>query len=218
MVTKAKDNALASIAELAKGLAEAAEDREKTSGTLKEILNLIGGLDKDDAKALFRDERVQALIEAATDQQAQSSDDPPGTIYSGLIGGQMVKSMTKKPWQENDLRSAVERGEVEMVYYEPRSTVPVVWNGLKRYFVADQEMYVEKIFVDVYKESLAATRAASEHAAWLFKKLQALSPQNRSMVTPGGARARGTADQGWYVPGGGNVGGRSEDEGTGEQT
>lgn len=213
MATKAKASPLANIADLAKGLADAADDRAKTSAILKDILDQIGGLDKEDAKALFKDERVQGLIEAASAELAESSTDRPGTIYPGMIGNVQVKGFTKKPWTESDLRKCVDRGEVEIVRYVPRTTQPVIWNGLVRHFVEDEPMWVETTFIGIYEDSLFQTKAAADHAAWLMKKTDRL--RDPSMVTPNGAKARATGSSGWYVPGGGMIAGRGEEGGEG---
>jgi hypothetical protein len=210
MATKTKETVLGGLADLAKGLAEAAEDREKTSGILKEILGMIGELDKDDAKALFKDERVQALIEAATTEQAQSSIDPPGTIYSGVVGGQVVRGFVKKDWEESHLRAAVENGAMTLVDYEPRTTQVVIWNGLQRQFIADTPMTVEKCFVDVYRDSLKMARDGAEHAQWLFKKRDML--HDPTLVTGNGAKARATGERGHYEPGGGLIALRPSEE------
>lgn len=215
MATKTREAALANIADLAKGLADAAEDQTKRNKLVDGILDEIGSLDKDDAKALFRDERVQALIEAVTEERAESSDDRPGTIYAGMIGSTPVKGFTKKAWTESDLRKEVEKGHATIVRYTPRSTQPVIWNGLVRQFVEDEPMWVEDTFIGIYEESLFATKAAADHAQWLMRKRDTL--RDPSMVTPNGAKARATGSSGWYVPGGGMIAGRGEEGGTGEQ-
>lgn len=198
-MAKTQGEALAEIAELSKTLGEAAEDRAKTDKTLKSILDTIGTLDKDDAKALFKNEQVQRLIELASEEIAESSDSLPGTIGSGPFG-------QKKPWNESDLNKLIEQGKMALVRgYTPWTSIPVFWNGLRRNFVAQEEIDVPQCFVDVYKQHLAAEKQAEQHAAWLFRKRNTLG--DASMANENGFRARGMAGegQGHYVPGGGLV-------------
>lgn len=209
-----QEAALAELGDLGKSLAEAATDRTKQTGILRQILDLIGGLDKDDAKALFKNEKVQTLVEAASTELAQSSDDPPGTIYDAMIGGQLVKSFNSKPWTNGDLKRLQGEGASKMVQYTPRTTQMVGWNGLERHFVADEEMWVEQCFVDVYRDSLRAMKLAAEHVAYNFKKSGHLS--DSSIRSDRGIRARATGDQGYFIPGGGQIAGRGAGEGEGE--
>lgn len=209
-MAKNKDAALAELADLGKSLAEVVEDQEQKQGKLREILDLVGSLDKDDAKALFKDERVQRLIEVATSELAESSDDPPGTVYGGMMGGVMVKGLTKKPWNEADLKRLIREGKAKIVKgYRPEVTRDVFWNGLHRQFVARRRMDVEDTFIGIYEQSLDAEELARQHAEWLFKKRD--SVDDWSIVTTNGARARGTGTSGHYEPGGGMISGRSEE-------
>lgn len=215
-MAKTQEEALSELGDLGKSLAEATTDRVKQGGILRQILDLIGGLDKDDAKALFKNEKVQTLVEAASTELAQSSDDPPGTIYDAVIGGQLIKGFNSKLWTNGDLVRQNGEGASKMVQYTPRTTQMVGWNTLERHFIADEEMWVEQCFVDVYKESLRALKLAAEHAAYNFKKGTHLS--DSSIRSDRGIRARATGDAGHYIPGGGQIAGRGPGEGEGEGT
>lgn len=214
MAGKKESGELSEIASLAAQLQEAAEDTERQQGILGAILEQIGKLDPESAKALFRNEAVQALLERASDEHAASADDPPGTVYAGTIGGVAIKGFVKKEWTEADLRADYERavaagvppgerGAGEPVSFMPFTTKPIFWNGLRRQFVAMKQMRVEQCFIDVYMQSLGAEQLAAQHAAWLFRA--GPPPDDRSMITPEGATARATGSEGHYLPGGGNI-------------
>lgn len=199
MATKTKDAVLSELAELGASLAEVAEDEAKKTATLNKILDSIGGLSKDDARDLFKNEKVQRLIELASDELAEVSTDGPGSIGKGPMG-------QKKQWTEADLSRLIESGQMEMVKnYRPITTPkgPVVWNGLSRHFRARQPITCPGCFIYVYEQHLTAEDLAEQHASWLFRKQNGLS--DPSMMTENGLRARGTGDQGHYVPGGGLV-------------
>jgi hypothetical protein len=200
MATKASA-ALAELAQLGSSLADVAEDKAKQQETLGKILDTIGTLDKDTAKELFKDPQVQRLIELASGELAETSDDRPGSIRSGPFG-------QKKPWNEADLTKLIESGEMEMVRnYRPITTTPVIWNGLRRDFRARQLITCPGCFIYVYEQSLTAQEIAEQHAAWLMRMPGSDRLEDWSVVTEGGLRARGTGTpgHGHYVPGGGNV-------------
>ncbi len=207
---KTKDTALAELADLGKQLAAAAEGQEDTKATLDKILDTITGLDKEDAKALFRNEAVQKMIEMASEGRAQNTDDPPGTVYSGMIGTTVVPGFVKKPWTESDLAKLVADGKMTLVKnYRPITTQLIIWNGLRRQFVARRPITCPDCFVYVYEQHLSAIDLAEQHAAWLFKKTNHVD--DSSILTSNGARARGTGTSGHYEPGGGNISGRAEE-------
>lgn len=205
MATKTKDAALAELAELGASLADDAADAAKKQETLSAILDTIGTLDKDTARDLFKNEKVQRLIELASTELAESSDDRPGSIRTTRDGAPLPFAQ-KKPWTENDLTRMIERGEMEMVHnYRPPTSIPVIWNGLRRNFRAKQSITCPKCFVDVYEQHLTAEDLAEQHAAWLMGKRDTLG--DLSLLTEGGVRSRntGTPGHGHYVPGGGLV-------------
>jgi len=218
-MAKTQDTALAELAELGAALGAAVDDTEKKSHTLKQILDTIGELDPDDAKALFKNEKVQRLIEIATAERAEASDDPPGTVYDGIVGGVVVRGLMKKPWNEADLTRLIEKGEMQLVRnYRPPVTKHVIWNGLGRWFVARRPITCPECFVYVYEQSLDAAELAEQHADYLFKRGAYKDSTGRladpGMITAGGAKARATGEGGYYQPGGGMVhmGERAEQE------
>lgn len=196
------ETALNDLAALGSALASSAGKAKEAEKVKELILEKFATLDTDTAKSLLRDERVQALLEQLTDEQAQSATDPPGTVRSGMIGKTAVNGFTKKEWTEADLRNQPNAAG-KMVTFTPVETLPVFWNGLMRQFIADEEITVEACFKYVYDQHRLATRQGREHAAYLFKKRDTLS--DTSMVTAEGARARGTGEIGWYVAGGGSI-------------
>lgn len=203
-MAKSKDTALAELAELGSALADVVEDTEKKNATLKSILDVIGELDPDDAKALFKNEKIQRLIEVASTDLTESSDDPPGTIRPGMIGGQVVAGFIKKPWNEADLMKLIAQGKMELIRgYRPLTSQPVIWNGLRRNFQARRPIDVPACFVYVYEQSLNETELGEQHAAFLFKKTNVVS--DWSIVNENGIRMRGTGSDGHYIPGGGLV-------------
>jgi len=200
-MAKTQDAALAELADLGKSLGEIVDDQEKKKEILNGILATIGSLDKDDAKALFKNEKVQRLIELASSEMVDSSTLPPGSYMPGPMG-------MKVAWTESHLNKLIADGKMELVRnYRPVSTPhgPIVWNGLVRYFRARQPITVPQCFVDVYEAHLDAEMLAEQHAEWLFRKGDYL--RDRSVLTEGGVRVRGTGGvgQGHYVPGGGLV-------------
>lgn len=201
-VMDAQTDALSDLASLGSALADAAGSQRDKEKIKDQILERIGTLDKDTAKALLRDERIQRLLEMISDEKAQNSSDPPGTIKPGWIGNTQVNGFTKKEWTEADLRKETNAAG-KPVTFIPVETIQVFWNGLMRQFIADEEITVEKCFKDVYDEHRRAMRIAGEHASYLFKKRDNVS--DWSLITAEGARARGLAETGWFVPGGGSV-------------
>jgi len=213
VATKTKDSVLAELAELGASLADAAEDEAKKQETLNKILGSIDGLDKETAKDLFKNEKVQRLIELASEELAESEGDLPGSIRSTKDGAPLPFAQ-KRPWTEGDLQKLLQEGKMKLVEdFMPITTAPVIWNGLRRNFVAMEPMTVASCFVDVYREHLAALKRNEEHVAWLFRKRNDL--RDPSMLTEGGVRMRGSGDRGHYVPGGGNVA-MDDAEGAGE--
>lgn len=193
---------LGDLAKLGAALAEVAGNAEKKTRVIDMIMDKIGSLDKETAKLLVQDERIQNLLEVVSSEKAQSANDPPGTIYDGFIGQTKVKGFVKKPWSERDL-AADREGAGKLVSIVPSETILVFWNGLRRQFIADEEMVVEKCFVDIYNEHRRNTKLGSDHAAYLFKKRDTMS--DWSMLTREGAKVRGMGDTGWYVAGGGSI-------------
>lgn len=208
------------LAEMATTLQQAAQDEAAQATALNDIVQRLTKLPDDAKRKLAQMPVFQQLAEVHAEHVAQQRpDDRPGTVYSGMIAGIPVKAMTKKPWTESDLRKLVERGEMPVVDFMPWTTQPVIWNSLVRNFIARRRIRVEKCFVDVYLESQRLTEVAEEHAAWLFKKRNSL-PSDPGVITPEGARARGTGTEGHYLPGGGNIAGavmeETDSEGEGE--
>lgn len=194
--------ALDDLALLGQALAKTANKTKEQEKVKDAILDTIATLDKDVAKAIFKDERIQQLVEMISDEKAQNSTDPPGTIKPGWIGNTQVNGFTKKEWTEADLAKCRD-GAGKFVTFTPVETVPVFWNGIMRQLIADEEITVEKCFKDIYDEHRRQLRRAGEHAAYLFKQRDTLS--DPSMVTAEGARVRGLAEQGWFKPGGGSI-------------
>src|SRR5215831_15129007 len=127
-MAKAKEG-LSKLAELGAALQEAAEDTEKASAIQDQILDLIGKLDKDQAKDLFRNEAVQELIEKASDERALDPGLAPGSLLPGMIGGSTIRAFTKRDWTEADLRQAMEDGRGKWVTFEPAENKYLGWNG-----------------------------------------------------------------------------------------
>lgn len=196
------ESALSELASLGSALAETAGKEMENAKVRDEILNKFATLDTDTAKALLKDSRVERILEIVSDERAQSTADAPGTIHDGWIGNTRVNGFTKREWTEADLRKERDAAG-KLVTFIPHETLPVFWNGLMRQFIADEEVTVEKAFYDVYQEHRRAGKLAKEHQEYLFRKRDHMS--DWSFVTPEGARARGTGETGWFVPGGGSI-------------
>lgn len=204
--TKDTGQDLDDLAALGAALGQASGKAKDQDRIKEQILDKFRTLDEDAAKALLKDDRVQSLLERISDERAQASGDPPGTVRSGWIGNAEVKGFTKKGWTEADLRKDREHtpnGAGKYVTFTPVETLLVTWNGLKRQLLADEETTVEKCFKDVYDEHRRGTKIAAEHAAYLFRKRDTIS--DMSIISAEGARVRGLAERGHYLAGGGSI-------------
>ena len=199
---KVDQDDLEELAKLGMALASKAGSAMEQEKIKDDILRKIGSLDQDVAKRLFRDERIQRLVEIASDDQAQRGEEPPGFIKDGYIGSTPVHGFVKKEWTEADLRARRDSAG-KFITFIPHETIPVFWNGLRRQLIADEEVTIERCFYDVYQEHRRLTKVAKEHAEYLYRKRDSLSEPG--VVGESSARARGMAEVGWYSPGGGSI-------------
>src|SRR5262245_5703878 len=87
--------ALSDLARLAAELGQAASESAEEGRVADEIFARIDRLSPAARRRLFQRPAVQALFDRAGDTEAAgSADDPPGTIYYRMIGGE------KTPWSK----------------------------------------------------------------------------------------------------------------------
>jgi hypothetical protein len=183
----------------------AAGDEEKTNEAVRAFFELTESLSPDASKRLFSRPEVRAFFEVASDNEPApaSRDDPPGTIYTKLTGGERIP-FTKKPWTWRDA------WKMPTKTWEPSITETLGFQGLLVTVWAQQEVTLPEVFYGIYHDSLKQRRIAQEHAAWLFKKRDTLS--DPSITTEGGRRARGIANHDGkvniFAPGAGPIGPR----------
>lgn len=177
------------VGDLLKLLGASLADVQKAKGTEDQILTLLGQLDPKQHADLFRNPKVQAFVEAASEKQATNADMEPGTVINA---GQA--NATARPWTWKDVWA-----KFPVVEFTPAEDEVCIFDGLAWKFRADVTVQVPKIFVDLYQESRANRRFQREHAAFLFK---AGGPTHADMLTPESARVRG-AGTGTYLPGAG---------------
>lgn len=174
---------------LAATLFKVADDKAERNRVLDQLEVFLGRLSAKDYPDLADSEIVQTFVERLAQRRAETSSDPPGTIYNrGSL------NQYKKSWTEHDLAKSG-MGLVEFEVAEPEV---VVWNGMRRDYEPGVTYRDYKCFVDTMRERTRNIRLAHEHAEYMFRMRQGLS--DSSIASIGTARVRGTADRGSYRP------------------
>lgn len=197
------------LAELALALGQAGKDAEKASAAADAILERIAALDEDAQNRLMAKPLVQKLMSRVVEtEHAPSKSDPPGTIYYKTSPGGDRAAWSKKPWTWADLYNPPPPHKpMPLKTWEPARTQLLAWNGLFVTVMAAQEVTLPEVFYGIYRDSLANTKLAEQHAAYLMKK--AGVPADPSIVTANGAMARAVANhdgsKNIHQPGGGLI-------------
>ena len=89
---------------------------------------------------------------------------PSGRIKPGTIINPGSPSQTKVPWTMRDMREVY--GQVT---FTPRSSVPVVVNGVRFQLVQDEEITVPAIVKDTYEEHLLRGRRGEQAKRGYFQ-------------------------------------------------
>lgn len=195
--------ALSDLAQLAAALGQAASDSEEESKVADEIFSRINRLSVDAQKRLFTRPEVRRIFDAAGERDAPAArhDDPPGTIYYRMIGGEKTP-WSKKPWTWADLRGT------PTATWVPERRMTLGFCGLLVTVFPRRPVTLPAIFHGIYLGSLRDEELAEEHAAWLFKKRDTLS--DPSIITAAGLEARERANHDGkgnvFSPGGGWAG------------
>mgnify|MGYP001562722324 CR=1 FL=1 len=195
----------ATLISLGQAFLAMAQEKTDKAKAMVGIADMLGKLSAADYPALLDHPEVQRFVDGLIKQKAESTDDPPGTIYNK---GTLAEH--KKPWQWRDLDNA------ERITFTPNETRLIVFNGLPLTIIADVENTVPAPFYGLYVESKRNTRFAQEHAEWLMRKRD--NPTHPDMATPDSVRARAIGGVGWYEPGSGPHAGAapiSDEEGKG---
>lgn len=200
------------LSELAGLFQRAASKEQGSDKAITDALELLGSLNPLKYPDLADNPTVQAFIERVQGARMQSSDLPPGSI----IGSGLTAS--KKPWSWGDLKKSMHVSVEEVtrrnalgeiifpwVEYMPIKNSPVIWNGLQVYFRARQRVYVCKVFVDVFEESLTQEEFAEQHAAWLFNTPGVVARRDFFTTTAPRLKAMDMGKGEYYQPGGGQI-------------
>lgn len=180
--------ALTDLAQLAAELGQAAAESAEEGRIADEVFARINRLTIDAQKRLFTRPAMKRLFDAAGDKDVPAGhDDPPGTIYYRMIGGERTP-WSKKPWTWSWLWS-----KYPTKTWEPSISTPLGFQGLLVTVFAHQETTLPEVFYGVYRDHLSNVRLAMEHAAWLFKKRHAL-PADPSIITSAGVESRERAN------------------------
>ena len=189
--------ALADLAALAAELGQAAAASEEESRVAQEIFDRIGRLSTDAQRRLFQRPAVRTLFDrAAESEEASSPDDPPGTIYYRLVGGEKTP-WSKKPWTWNYLW-----GHFPTHTWEPARRLDLGFQGLLVTVFPGVEVTLPAVFHAIYRDHLTNTALAEEHRDYLFMRRHTL--RDPGMVTAGGAMSRAINNHP-QEPGRGNV-------------
>jgi len=196
--------ALSDLAELAAELGKAAQDSEEEGRIADDIFKRINVLTLDAQKRLFTRPAMKKLFDVAGDKDTPAGhDDPPGTIYYRMIGGERTP-WSKKPWTWADLKNWPHETHTA----ERRMTLG--WNGLLVTVFPRRPTTLPAVFWNVYYDGLRNEEIAEQHAAWLFKKDGGRPMLDPSVVTSAGVEARERANHdgthNTFMPGGGLVG------------
>lgn len=185
-----RDSTSTMLADLGRAFLEMAGDKAGQEKTVARVVEVLSKLSAKDYPALADNADVQRFVEMLALRKAETSDDPPGTVYNrGSLAAH------KKPWAWRDLANE------KPITFTPSESCMLVWNGLVLSIVAEQETTIPACFYGLYMESRKNTRFAREHAEWLLRKRDL--PTHPDMVTPDAVRARATGGIGWYEPGAG---------------
>ena len=87
---------------------------------------------------------VQELVEKVVQEKIdQEEERKPGSIVRGQ----------KVPWSWKDCEKVF-----PVVEFTPWTSQPVTWNGLTKYFIANQSQLMPSCFKDIYLESMRRQR------------------------------------------------------------
>ncbi len=187
---EAPDDSSALLASLGQAFLAMSQDKAGQQQAIVRVTEVLSKLSAKDYPALMDNPEVQRFIDGMVKQKAESSEDPPGTVYNR---GTLAEH--KKPWTWRDIKNE------KMITFTPNRSMLLVWNGLVANIFADQENTIPACFYGIYVESQRGTKFATEHAEWLFRHRDA--PTHPDMVTAEGVVARATGDTGSYLPGAG---------------
>src|SRR5262245_5016237 len=189
--------ALSDLARLAQELGQAATESEEETRVADEIFARINRLSPTARRRLFQRRAVQELFDRAGETEAAASaDDPPGTIYYRLIGGEKTP-WSKKPWTWSYLWE-----HFPTHTWEPAKRLDLGFQGLLTSVFPGQEVTLPAVFHAVYRDHLTNTALGDEHRDYLFMRRHTL--RDPGMVTAGGAMSRAINNHP-SEPGRGNV-------------
>lgn len=196
--------ALSDFAQMAAELGKAAEDSAEEGRIADDIFKRLNTLTLPAQKRLFTRPAMKKLFDVAGDKDTPAGhDDPPGTIYYRMIGGEKTP-WSKKPWAWAHLKN----WPTETWIPERRMTLG--WNGLLVTVYPRRPVTLPCVFHGVYADSLRNEEIAEQHAAWLFKKDGGKALLDPSVLTSAGVESRERANHDGthnvFSPGGGAQG------------
>lgn len=194
--------ALTDLAQLAAELGQAAAESEEEGRVADEIFARLNRLTVDAQKRLFTRPAMKKLFDVAGDKDTPvGPDDPPGTIYYRMIGGEKTP-WSKKPWAWAHLK------DWPTETWIPERRMTLGWNGLLVTVFPRRPVTLPCVFYGVYADALRNEELAEQHAAWLFKKRDAVD--DPTIITSAGVEARERANHDGshnvFSPGGGSYG------------
>lgn len=196
--------ALTDLAALAAELGQAATESAEEARVADEIFARLGRLTIDAQKRLFTRPAMKKLFDVAGDTDVPAGhDDPPGTIYYRMIGGERTP-WSKKPWTWAHLK------DWPTETWIPERRMTLGWNGLLVTVFPRRPITLPCVFYGVYADALRNEEIAEQHAAWLFKKDGGRPLVDPSVITSAGVEARERANHDGahnvFSPGGGAAG------------
>ncbi len=208
-VLRTSDDYLSELAEFASLLGQAGQKKMERREVLDKLGDLLGKLDPSEYQSVLEHPVTGKLIEQVVEAKVSSGSNAPGSDLGAAIG--------KIPWTWRDIV------HMPRVVFTPMESVPVSYNGLTWFMVAELTQEIPSCFVDVYIESRRLRRQAVETVEYLTHKRNHLTDpgaipmtlKTRGLFTGGEMRTSGGLQL--QVPDGDRPGMDSVGEGEGEE-
>jgi hypothetical protein len=204
------DNVMQQLAGLFSAAAGQKAGRDRA---INDAMEILGKLDPHKYPDIADNPSVIEFVDRVQTARAQQQGLRPGSYIgnpNSIAGkkvlwtwGDLNKTIN---WTDEEVVAANARGEIAFpwVLYRPMHTRTIIWNGLRVYFRARQQVKVCKVFVDTYEEALNQEEFAEQHAAWLFNVPGAQT--HRDFFTTNGPRVKAMDEsRGDYFKSGGGM-------------
>jgi hypothetical protein len=172
------------LAQLGAELQAVASDKLARTAKLKQIEQVLGGMSVKDYAELAESPIIQNFAKMF------GADD----LAPGQVKNRGTLAERTRDWTMHDVNELIKKGEMPLVRFTPNESLPLTWNGLQIYVIANEECEVPRCFYDIYKEHVQAVKQAQINERYLLGVSDV--PPHPNWQTEESARVRAWSMQG----------------------